>query len=101
MSAVLDVPRGTPTAILGQYELDHQGVRVLVGYLSESGEVEEVLDKSVNGRGRPYVVVRGFESLAELAGIVVDYRRQAERLDEIPMSSQAVNQLVEFSKEPS
>jgi hypothetical protein len=71
---------------LGRYDTD-QGERVLVGRRIE-GEVF-VYDHPV-GPGRPYFVERGFESKAELAILVAEYRRRAAELGACPMSADGV-----------
>jgi hypothetical protein len=48
------------------------------------------------GGDRTYFVESGFDSMRELAMLVVDYRRQAERLGCIPMSRAALRRLVEL-----
>jgi hypothetical protein len=73
---------------LGHYETP-EGPRVLVGRRIE-GEVQ-VFDAPRSRRGRRYFVEAGFESKAELAVLVADYRRQAERLGACPMSPGALD----------
>ena len=73
---------------LGRYETP-DGQRVLVGRRIE-GEVH-VYDAPRSRRGRRYFVEAGFESKAELAVLVADYRRQAERLGACPMSPAAID----------
>jgi hypothetical protein len=74
-------------AVLGRYAVPEEG-RVLVGRRIE-GEVY-VYDYPVDGRGRRYFVERGFESKGELAVLIADYRRQAQRLGACPMSREAI-----------
>ena len=62
--------------------------RVLVGRRIE-GRVF-VYDYPRDGRGRRYFVESGFESKAELAVLLADYRRRAERLGTCPMSREAI-----------
>lgn len=82
---------------LGRYETD-QGTRVLVGHRVD-GEVQ-ITDRPVPGApGRSYFVESGFRTKAELAMLVRDYRRQAERFGCPPMSREAIAQIVEDSKE--
>jgi hypothetical protein len=71
---------------LGRYETP-EGERVLVGRRIE-GEVF-VYDHPV-GQGRPYFVERGFDSKAELAILLADYRRRAAELGGCPMSAEAI-----------
>jgi hypothetical protein len=63
-------------AVLGHYTVSEEA-RVLVGRRIE-GEVY-VYDYPEHGTGRRYFVEHGFESKAELAVLIADYRRQAER----------------------
>lgn len=72
---------------LGRYETEI-GERVLVGRRIE-GEVF-VYDYPVTGEGRPWFVERGFDSKAELAVLVADYRRRAAELGACPMSREAI-----------
>lgn len=84
---------------LGRYETEH-GTRVLVGQRVD-GEVQ-ITDRPLPHRpGRPYFVDADIESKVELAGLVADYRRQAERFGCCPMSREAIDQLIEDSKEAS
>jgi hypothetical protein len=62
--------------------------RVLVGRRTE-GKVY-VYDYPSHGSGRRYFVEAGFESKAELAVLLADYRRQARRLGACPMSREAI-----------
>jgi hypothetical protein len=71
---------------LGRYKTE-QGERVLVGRRIE-GEVF-VYDHPA-GPGRPYFVERGFESKAELAVFLAEYRRRGEELGACPMSAEAI-----------
>lgn len=85
----MSTPTAAPTGQaveLGRYRTE-QGERVLVGRRIE-GEVF-VYDYP-RGPGRPYFVERGFESKAELAVLIADYRRQAKRLGACPMSPEAI-----------
>lgn len=72
---------------LGRYEIPGEQ-RVLVGRRVE-GKVC-VYDYPLGRQGRRYFVERGFDSKAELALLVADYRRQAERLGACPMSREAI-----------
>ena len=62
--------------------------RVLVGRRIDG--IVHVYDYPRSGRGRRYFVESGFESKAELAVLLADYRRQAERLGACPMSREAI-----------
>ena len=73
---------------LGRYETP-EGPRVLIGRRIE-GQVH-VYDAPRSRRGRRYFVESGFESKAELAVLVADYRRQAERLGACPMGAAAIS----------
>lgn len=72
---------------MGRYETP-TGERVLVGRRVEG--VVHVFDWPAGGRGRRYFVEAGFESKGELAVLIADYRRQAERLGVCPMSCQLI-----------
>jgi hypothetical protein len=74
---------------LGRYTLPEEGERVLVGRRIDG--VVHVFDCPLGRRGRRYFVEAGFASKAELAVLVADYRRRAERLGTCPMSSQAID----------
>ena len=79
--------RGAPCE-LGRYATAEQA-RVLVGQRIDG--VVHVFDWPTAGRGRRYHVEAGFESKAELAVLVADYRRTAERLGACPMSRAAID----------
>lgn len=72
---------------LGRYSLSDQE-RVLVGRRID-GEVF-VYDYPRDGHGRGFFVDSGFESKAELAVMLADYRREAARLSACPMSGAAI-----------
>jgi hypothetical protein len=72
---------------LGRYRTEDEE-RVLVGRRID-GEVF-VYDHPSTGEGRPWFVERGFDSMAELAVLIADYRRRAEELRACPMSSEAI-----------
>lgn len=78
---------------LGHYSLSEEA-RVLVGRRIE-GTVF-VYDYPRDGHGRRYFVESGFESKAELAVLLADYRREAERLGVCPMSGEAVDRALEL-----
>lgn len=77
---------------LGRYETP-EGPRVLIGRRIE-GEVH-VYDAPRSRRGRRYFVEAGFESKAELAVLVADYRCQAERVGTCPMSRAGLERSIE------
>ena len=80
--------------VLGRYTVPDEE-RVLVGRRIE-GEVY-VYDYPDDGHGRRYFVESGFESKAELAVLIADYRRQAERLGACPMSREATERAFELA----
>ncbi|HEX3563551.1 MAG TPA: hypothetical protein VHU24_11990 [Solirubrobacterales bacterium] len=80
--------------VLGRYTVSDEA-RVLVGRRIE-GEVF-VYDYPDDGDGRGYFVESGFESKAELAMLLADYRRQAERLGTCPMSHEATERAFELA----
>jgi hypothetical protein len=79
---------------LGHYTVSDEA-RVLVGRRIE-GEVF-VYDYPHDGRGRRYFVESGFESKAELAVLLADYRREADRLGSCPMSHEAIERAFELA----
>ena len=83
MSATAIQAPAVQLAVLGQYTATDEE-RVLVGRRIE-GEVF-VYDYPADSDGRRYFVERGFDSKAELAIFVADYRREANRLGVCPMS---------------
>lgn len=72
---------------LGRYETS-EGGRVLIGRRIE-GEVH-VFDIPHRRQGRRYFVEAGFDTKAELAVLIADYRRQAKRLCACPMAPAAI-----------
>ncbi len=72
---------------LGRYAVEGEE-RVLVGRRVDG--IVHVLDWPLRGRGRRYHVESGFGSMGELAVLVAEYRRQAERLGACPMSRAAI-----------
>ena len=84
------------TVELGRYATDMREQRVIVARRIDG--VVRVYDVPEDGRGRTYHVDSGFASKAELAMLVADYRRQAERLGECPMSPRALRRLVELQR---
>lgn len=87
MNATITQSRPGQLHELGRYTLAEEA-RVLVGRRIE-GTVF-VYDYPRDGRGRRYFVESGFDSKAELAVLLADYRRQAERLGVCPMSGEAI-----------
>ena len=73
--------------VLGHYEVPDEA-RVLIGRRIE-GTVY-VYDYPRDGGNRRYFVESGLESKAELAVLLADYRRQAERLGACPMSREGI-----------
>jgi hypothetical protein len=94
MSATAIQSRAAQLAVLGHYTASDEE-RVLVGRRIE-GEVF-VYDYPSDGHGRRYFVERGFESKAELAILVADYCREAERLGTCPMSGDAVERAFQLA----
>jgi hypothetical protein len=80
--------------VLGHYSVRDEA-RVLIGRRIE-GKVY-VYDYPQDGRGRRYFVEAGFESKAELAVLLADYRREAARLGACPMSCEATERRFEFA----
>lgn len=93
MSATAVQSDSTRLHELGRYTVSDQA-RVLVGRRIE-GKVF-VYDYPRDGRGRRYFVESGFASKAELAALLADYRRQAERLGTCPMSPEAIERAFEL-----
>jgi hypothetical protein len=94
MSATAVQPKSAQLNVLGRYETAAGG-RVLIGRRIE-GQVH-IYDYPANGSGRRYFVERGFESKAELAVLIADYRRQSERLGACPMSRAAIERGFELA----
>lgn len=82
---------------LGRYATDLREERILLGR-REDGEVRIYDAPLGTPRERTYLVESGFESRAELAMLVRDYLRQAERLGCCPMGRRAVRLLIEASR---
>ena len=80
--------------MLGHYTVPDE-VRVLLGRRIE-GKVY-VYDYPSHGSGRRYFVEAGFESKAELAVLLADYRRRARRLGACPMSREAIERAFELA----
>jgi hypothetical protein len=95
MSATTVTPSRTGQLVeLGRYATDIREQRVIVGRRVDG--VVRVFDLPVDGRGRSYQVESGFESYRELAALVADYKRQALRLGEWPMTRRALRRLAEI-----
>ena len=73
---------------LGRYAVPEEA-RILVGRRIDG--IVHVFDWPADGQGRRYHVEAGFESKAELAVLLAEYRRQAERLGVCPMSRAAID----------
>jgi hypothetical protein len=89
MSATAVQSESTRLNVLGHYEVPDEA-RVLVGRRIE-GTVY-VYDYPRDGGNRRFFVEAGFDSKAELAVLLADYRRQAERLGACPMSREGIAQ---------
>jgi hypothetical protein len=94
MSATAIQSRPAQLTVIGRYTVSDEA-RVLVGRRIE-GKVF-VYDYPGGGDGRRYFVESGFESKAELAILLADYRRQAERLGVCPMSPDAIERAFELA----
>jgi hypothetical protein len=73
---------------LGRYAVPDEA-RVLVGQRIDG--VVHVFDWPAGGSGRRYHVEAGFESKAELAVLVAEYRRRARHIGVCPMSRTAID----------
>lgn len=80
--------------VLGRYSVPDE-TRVLVGRRIEN-EVY-VYDYPEGVEGRRYFVEKGFESKVELALLIADYRRRAQRLGACPMSREGTERALELS----
>ena len=87
MSATATQSNPSQLCELGHYTVPDEA-RVLVGRRIDG--VVYVYDYTRDGNGRLYFVEAGFESKGELAILIADYRRQAERLGACPMSREAI-----------
>src|SRR3954454_17385339 len=83
-------PRAGRQVELGRYRVP-EGTRVLTGRRIDG--VVHVYDFPGDHSGRGYFVEKDFESRAELAVLVSDYRRQAERLGSCPMGPSGLSHL--------
>lgn len=73
---------------LGRYAVPDEA-RVIVGQRIDG--VVHVFDWPAAGPGRRYHVEAGFESKAELAVLLAEYRHRAESLGVCPMSRTAID----------
>ncbi len=80
--------------VVGRYSVPDEA-RVLVGRRIED-EVY-LYDYPADDNGRRYFVEKGFESKAELAVLIADYRRRAERLGACPMSHKGSGRALELA----
>jgi hypothetical protein len=94
MSATAVHSKPAQLNIVGHYSVPDES-RVLVGRRIEN-EVY-VYDYPEDGNGRRYFVEKGFESKAELAVLIADYRRRAKRLGACPMSREGTERELELS----
>lgn len=75
---------------LGRYQTP-DGTRVLTGRRIDG--VVHVYDFPADHAGRGYFVESDFDSRAELAVLIADYRRQARLLNACPMGPQGLDQV--------
>lgn len=87
MNATTTQSRSGQLCEIGRYRAGEEQ-RLLLGRRIDG--VVHVFDCPRGGEGRRYFVEAGFESKAELALLLADYRRQAERLGACPMSREAI-----------
>lgn len=88
MAAAAKVDAAGQLCELGRYAVPEE-TRILVGQRIDG--VVHVFDWPAAGRGRRFHVEAGFESKAELAVLLAEYRRRAERLGVCPMSRAAID----------
>lgn len=71
------------------------GQRIIYG--QRINGVVRVTDRPSGIHGRSYLIERGLErdGHAALKALLVDYKRQAERLDAVPMATSLVRQTIE------
>jgi hypothetical protein len=86
---------GPEGAELARYRIS-SGERVLMGWRRGNGV--EVVDRPLKGRGRGYLVDRGFRCFEQLAAFVDDYLAQAARHDAPPMSGESIASLLAESE---
>jgi hypothetical protein len=94
MSATAVQSKPAQLNIVGHYSVPDES-RVLVARRIEN-EVY-VYDYPEDGNGRRYFVENGIESKAELAVLIADYRRRAQRLGACPMSREGTERALELS----
>lgn len=94
MSATAILPQSAALHELGRYTVAGEE-RILVGRGIEG--VLYVYDFPRDGRGRRFFVESGFESKAELAVLLADYRRQAASLGVCPMSGEATERVLQLA----
>ncbi|HWW67255.1 MAG TPA: hypothetical protein VNY83_04670 [Solirubrobacterales bacterium] len=94
MSATATKSTPAQLNVLGHYSVPDES-RVLVGRRIEN-EVY-VYDYPEGREGRRYFVEKGFESKVELALVIADYRRRAQRLGACPMSREGTERALELS----
>lgn len=68
------------------------GERVLMAWRRPGGV--EVSDRPVEGRARGYLVDRGFRCAEQLTAFLRDYVAQATRIDDCPMSGEAIGAML-------
>ena len=95
MSATAIQTRPAQLHELGHYKLSDDEERVLVGRRIDSKVF--VYDYPRNDHGRRFFVDAGFESKAELAVMLADYRREAARLGNCPMSAEAIERAFQLA----
>jgi len=88
MAAAAMVDATGPLCELGRYAVPEES-RILVGQRIDG--VVHVYDWPAVGRGPRYHVEAGFESKAELAVLLAEYRHRAESLGVCPMSRAAID----------
>jgi hypothetical protein len=84
-------------AELGRYVTAAGEARVLVARRIEG--VVRVYDVPASRKGQMYRVESGLRSMAELAGLVADYKRQARRFGSPPVSRASLDRIAEDAKE--
>ncbi len=94
MSALATKSTPSQLNVLGHYSVPDES-RVLVGRRIE--QTVYVYDYPEGGNGRRYFVEKGFGSKVELAALIADYRRRAERLGACPMSREGTDRTLELS----
>jgi hypothetical protein len=82
MATATAAPQTGRQVELGRYQVP-EGTRVLTGRRIDG--VVHVYDYPADHAGRGYFVESGFDSRAELAVLIADYRHQAQLLGACPM----------------